>query len=435
MNSLQDIWMSVIEVLSKQITPTAMSTWFDECQPIELDGSNLVIYTPSDFKRNIIMTRFADTIKGVLSELFSAEFGLKVLAEDELNEWQARKPDDDPLPEMAGYTFDRFIVGNSNKFAYNAAYAVAEKPGGAYNPLFIYGNPGLGKTHLLLAIGQTIRERDPGTKIVYIKGDEFTNQLLKAIKEGTGEEFRLKYRNADLFLVDDIQFIAGKQSTQEEFFHTFNNIYESGHQIVVTSDRPPIDMSLLDDRLMSRFTGGLMADIQPPDIETRMVITRSKAAALGLILEDEAVNFISEKITNNVRQIEGVIKRLTAYREILDYTIDKAAVERALTDVTRMGTFIPSPKRIIHECAAYYSLDDADVIGQNRSKNTAMARQIAMYLIRTLTSLPLKEIGAEFDNRNHTTVLSSIKKIEGLIVSDRTVAMTVRDITANINSK
>ena len=240
MNSLNDIWKAVLDVLGQQLTPTAISTWFDDCVPVEIDGSTLVLKTSTDFKRDIIVKRFSETIKNTLSDIFSTDFSIIVLTEEELGDYQEKKKDDDPLPEMAGYTFDRFIVGNSNRFAHNAAVAVSQKPGSAYNPLFIYGNSGLGKTHLLLAIGQSIRERTPSAKIAYIKGDEFTNQLLKSIKEGTGEEFRMKYRNVDLFLVDDIQFIAGKQATQEEFFHTFNNIYEAGHQIVITSDRPPI---------------------------------------------------------------------------------------------------------------------------------------------------------------------------------------------------
>lgn len=434
MNSLGDIWKAVLDKLGENLTSTSISTWFDDCVPVEIDGSTLVLQTSSDFKRDIIVSRFSETIKNAMSEIFSTSFGLTVLTEDELGAYREKKKDDDPLPEMAGYTFDRFIVGNSNRFAHNAAVAVAEKPGGAYNPLFIYGNSGLGKTHLLLAIGQFIRERTPSAKIAYIKGDEFTNQLLKSIKDGTGEEFRMKYRNVDLFLVDDIQFIAGKQATQEEFFHTFNNIYEAGHQIVITSDRPPIEMSLLDDRLVSRFQGGLMADIQPPDIETRMVITRAKAAQLGLILDDDAVTCIAEKITTNVRTIEGVINRLTAYREILDSRIDAADVMRAIKDVARIGTFIPSPQLIIRESARYFSLSEEDLRGQNRSKNTATARQISMYLVRTLTNLPLKDIGAEYGDRNHSTVLSSIRKVEELIKEDPKFAATVRDITSNINS-
>ena len=434
MNSLQDIWAAVIEVLSQNLTPTAISTWFSDCTPIELDDSTLVIHTTSDFKRNIITSRFADTIKAALSDLFSCDFDLLILAGDEIGEYEPNKKAENSLPDMAGYTFDRFIVGNSNHFAHAAAVAVSQNPGKVYNPLFIYGNSGLGKTHLLLAIGQTIHEKDPSKKIAYIKGDEFTNQMVKSIKDGTAEEFRVKYRNVDLFLVDDIQFIAGKQSTQDEFFHTFNNIYEAGHQIVITSDRPPLEMSLLDDRLRTRFEGGLMADIQPPDLETRMAITRNKAAQLGLLLSDEAVEFIAENITANIRQIEGVIKRLTAYREILDDVITIDSVKRAIKDVIRNGTYIPTPERIIKETARYYSLREEDLRGQNRSKNTAMARQVSMYLMRSLTNLSLKDIGAEFEDRNHATVLSSIRKVEDLLQSDTAMAGTVRDITSNINS-
>ena len=433
-NSLNDIWQAVLGVLGEHLTDTAVSTWFEDCEPVEIDGSTLVLKTSSDFKRDIIVKRFAETIKRAMSEIFSTEFTVKVLTDEELGDYEERKADDDPLPEMAGYTFDRFIVGNSNKFAHNAAVAVAHKPGSAYNPLFIYGNSGLGKTHLLLAIGQYIRETNPSAKIAYIKGDEFTNQLLKSIKEGTGEEFRMKYRNVDLFLVDDIQFIAGKQATQEEFFHTFNNIYEAGHQIVITSDRPPIEMSLLDDRLMSRFQGGLMADIQPPDIETRMVITRAKAAQLGLVLEDDAVAYIAETITSNVRQIEGVIKRLTAYKEILDDVITIDSVKRAIKDVIRIGTYTPTPDIIIRETARYYSLKEEDLRGQNRSKNMTMARQVSMYLMRSLTGLSLKDIGTHYEDRNHATVLSSIRKVEQLLKNDPSMAGTVRDITSNINS-
>lgn len=436
MNSLNDIWQEIIKILSKQLTPTAIETWFADCEPVEIDDCRLVIHTTTDFKRSIIVNRFSETIKAALSDLFSCDFDLTVLAGDEINDYESSKKDDDDnaLPEMAGYTFDRFIVGNSNKFAHAAAIAVAERPGVTYNPLFIYGNSGLGKTHLLLAIGQAIHEREPSKKLAYIKGDDFTNQMVKSIKDGTVEDFRMKYRNVDLFLVDDIQFIAGKRSTQEEFFHTFNNIYEAGHQIVITSDRPPLEMSLLDDRLRTRFEGGLMADIQPPDLETRMAITRNKAAQLGLILSDEAVSYIAENITANIRQIEGVIKRLTAYKEILDDTITIDSVKRAIKDVIRTGEYIPTPERIIKETARFYSLREEDLRGQNRSKNTAMARQVSMYLMRSLTNLSLKDIGAEYEARNHATVLSSIRKVEDLLKTDPNMAGTVRDITSNINS-
>ena len=434
MNSVNDIWEEIVKILSKQLTPTAISTWFSDCTPVEIDDCKLVLHTTTDFKRSIIISRFGETIKAALSDLFSCDFDILVLAGDEINDFSIKKKAENSLPEMEGYTFDRFIVGNSNKFAHAAALAVAEKPGVIYNPLFIYGNSGLGKTHLLLAIGQEIHEKDPTKKIAYLKGDEFTNQLIRAIKDGTGEEFRTKYRNVDLFLVDDIQFIAGKQQTQNEFFHTFNNIYEAGHQIVITSDRPPLEMSLLDDRLRTRFEGGLMADIQPPDLETRMAIIRNKAAQLGLLLSDEAVEYIAENITANIRQLEGVIKRLTAYKEILDDVITIDSVKRAIKDVIKIGTYIPTPEVIIRETAKYYSLKEEDLRGQNRSKNTAMARQVSMYLMRSLTNLSLKDIGAQYEDRNHATVLASIRKVEDLLKSDSSMAGIVRDITSNINS-
>jgi len=435
MNSLNDIWNGVLKELSKQLTPTAISTWFSDCVPVEIDDCRMVLSTPTVFKKDIITSRFGDTIRAVLSDIFSCEFDILVLAgEEELDNYNSGKQDSGDLPEMAGYTFDRFIVGNSNKFAHAAAVAVAEHPGTTYNPLFIYGNSGLGKTHLLLSIGQYIHEHEPAKKIEYIKGDEFTNSLIKSIKEGTAEEFRTKYRNVDLFLVDDIQFIAGKQSTQEEFFHTFNNIYEAGHQIVITSDRPPMEMSLLDDRLRTRFEGGLMADIQPPDIETRMAIIRNKASQLGLVLSDDAVEYIADKVTSNIRQLEGVIKRLTAYKAILNSTITIQDVERAIEDISVRGDLMPQPDRIIKEVARYYGLKEEDLRGQNRSKNTAIARQVSMYLIRTLTNLSLKDIGSEFEDRNHATVLQSIRKVEDLIKTDPRMAATIRDITSNINS-
>ena len=337
MNSLNDIWNEVLKVLARQLTPTAITTWFSDCEPVEINNSTLVLQTSSEFKRNIISSRFGETIRNVLSDIFSGEFDFMLLLPEEMEQYASEKVAASDLPEMAGYTFDRFIVGNSNKFAHAAAVAVAERPGETYNPLFIYGNSGLGKTHLLLSIGQYIHEHSPEKKIEYIKGDDFTNQMVKSLKEGTAEEFRKKYRNVDLFLVDDIQFIAGKTATQNEFFHTFNNIYEAGHQIVITSDRPPMEMALLDDRLRTRFEGGLMADIQPPDIETRMAIIRNKATQLGLVLSDEAVDYIAENITTNIRQLEGVIKRLTAYKEILNSVIDIDAVKRAIADVTRTG--------------------------------------------------------------------------------------------------
>ena len=398
-----DIWQEVLRLLRNELTPTAINTWFSDCEPVDLEECRLVIRTPSDFKRNIIASRFASSIKAALTDIFSCDFDLLILVGDEEYEKEGDVGSDE-FPEMAGYTFENFIVGSSNKFAHAAAIAVAENPGKNYNPLFIYGNSGLGKTHLLMAIGHYIREHFPEKKISYIKGDDFTNELVKAIKEG---------KTAD--------------------FHTFNDIYEAGHQIVITSDRPPMEMSLLDDRLRTRFEGGLMADIAPPDLETRMAIARNKATRLGLILPDDVIQYIASKITVNVRQLEGVIKRLTAYKDILNTEITKEAVDRAIEDVARKDPDIPKPESIIRETAKYYSLQPQDLKGNNRSKTTALARQVSMYLMRNLTNLSLNDIGSEL-GRNHTTTLSSIRKIEDLMHTDPKMSVIIRDITSNITT-
>ena len=436
MDSLEDIWQQILAVVAKDITPTAYNTWFSDCTAVDITDRKLVIHTTSDFKRGIISGRFSEIIRGVLYDLFSCEFDLDILAGDELLEYEKsanKKPS--PYPEMEGYTFDNFVVGPSNKFAHAASIAVANSPGKVYNPLFIYGNSGLGKTHLLLAIGEKILRDHPDFRIAYLKGDDFTNELVHSIQTGTSEEFRNKYRNMDLLLMDDIQFIAGKRSTQEETFHTFNSIYEAGHQIVMTADRPPMDMAQLDDRLRTRIEGGLMANVQPPDIETRTAIILNKSAALGLSLPTEVVEYIAENITSNVRQIEGVVKRLTAYKEIMNDSINISSVKRAIKDVIRVGSYIPTPEVIIEETARYYSLQPQDLKGQRRSKNTAMARQVSMYLMRNLTNLSLVDIGGQYEGRNHSTVLSSIRKIEDMIKTDPEVSATVRDISANINSR
>ena len=435
MDSLKSVWQSILDEIAKNITSTAYNTWFSDCEPVELGETSLIIQTTSDFKRSVIQGRFGDVIRAALREIFSCEMELVVLTPEEIEFQRQRHHMTEIPPEMDGYTFDRFVVGPSNKFAHAAAIAVAENPGRAYNPLFIYGNSGLGKTHLLLAIGQRIHDHNPESRIVYVSGDDFTNDMVHSIRNGTMDEFRNKYRNVDLLLVDDIQFIAGKQSTQEEFFNTFNNIYNDGHQIVITADRPPMEMSLLDDRLRTRFEGGLMADVQPPDLETRTAIIRNKAAQLGMSLPDDVVTFIAENITSNVRQIEGVVKRLTAYREIMDDGITINSVKRAIKDVIRVGAYIPTPDVIIEETARYFSITSSDIRGQRRSKNVAKARQVSMYLIRSLTNLSLVDIGNLYEGRNHSTVLNSIRKIEELLKSDQETAATVRDISSNINSR
>ena len=438
MNSVEDIWSSILAILSDKLSPTAMNTWFSDSRPVDFANNCLVIETSSDFKRGIITERFSDTITAALSDLFSTDIQLSVLVgEDEINAyWNGKNGGGaDDLPEVAGFTFDNFVVGPSNKYAHAAAMAVSDNPGTVYNPLFIYGNSGLGKTHLLLAIGQAIHERNSRAKVVYLKGDDFTNDLIHAIREGSQEAFRTKYRGADLLLMDDIQFIAGKQQTQEEFFHTFNTLFEAGKQIVVTSDRPPMEMNKLEERIRTRLEWGLMADVAPPDLETRMAIIRNKAVQLGMVLSDEVVEYIGENITANIRQLEGVVKRLTAYRNLLGEEITIPIVKRAIKDVIRIGAYIPTPDIIIGETARYYGLTDDAIRGQSRQKNTATARQVAMYLCRNLTNLPLTDIGHNFEDRNHATVLSSIRKIEDMMKADPDMAATIRDITSNINSK
>ncbi len=437
MNSIQDIWNGILEILSGKLTTTSINTWFDDCTPVELKDGTLVLHTSTPFKRDILKSRFEGEIRDALREMFSCDFELLILAGDELEEYlsDADGDADSILPEMEGYTFENFIVGKSNEYAYAAAKGAVKSPGSkVYNPLFIYGNSGLGKTHLLCAIGTAIHENDPGATIAFVKGEEFTNQMVRAIKEGTADEFRQKYRGVDLFLVDDIQFIAGKEATQEEFFHTFNSIYEAGHQIVITSDRPPIDMLRLDDRLRTRFEGGLMADVQPPDVETRMAIIRNKAGLLGMQLSDDVVAYIAQKLTSNVRQIEGVINRLTAFRDITGNEISREVVDKAIRDVIRDGVFVPTPEAIIGETARYFQVTEDEIRGVSRQKNIVTARHITAYLIRNLTNLSLPGIGT-FLNRDHATVLSSIRKVENQIRSDKRLSDTIRDITSNINSR
>ena len=433
MNSLDDIWQSILDKLAESLTPTAMNTWFADCRPVQLSERTLVLQSSTDFKRSIIRQRFEPIIAQAMTDLFSTEMEVVTLVGDEVEDYLDRHAPDDSLPEALAFTFDRFIVGQSNKYAHGAAVAVANNPGKVYNPLFIYGNSGLGKTHLLLAIGQAIRERDPSVKIAYVKGDEFANEMIKSIRENATEEFRQKYRHLDLFLVDDIQFLAGMERTQMEFFHTFEALHQGGKQIVITSDRPPMEIATLEDRLRSRFEAGLLADIQPPDLETRMAIIRSKSQGLGLKLTDDVVAYIADKITANIRQIEGVIHKLTAINQI-DGPITVSSVDRAISDVIRTGVYIPTPEIIIKETSRYFDMDPAEVRGQRRSKITALARQVAMYLIRTLTGLSLEDIGREFENRNHSTVYSSIRKIEDLLRTDSDMSGIIRDITSNINS-
>ena len=432
MNSASDVWAAVISGLEKKLTPTAMATWFDGTRAVDLKDNIMVVCAASEFKRNIIQSRYADMIKEILAEIFSGECELVVLTEADLEEYQL--PDTQSPLDSSQFTFEHFVVGPANRFAQAAAMAVANQPGKAYNPLLIYGDSGLGKTHLLYAIGHEVRSRDRDLKIVYIKGDEFTNELIAAIQNATQEAFREKYRTADLLLVDDVQFIAGKVQTQEEFFHTFNTLFEAGKQIVLTSDRPPREMLRLEDRLKTRFEWGLMADIQPPDYETRVAIAKNKADQLGLALPSGIPEYLAENLTANVRQIEGAVKKIQAYRDLLYGEIDIDMIKKILADVIR-GEREYTPELIIARVAAFYDLPVESVTGQSRVAKIAHARMVSMYLMRKLMDLTLDVIGSYFGNKDHTTVLHAIKKIENAVANDPEEADVLRDITSNITNK
>jgi len=347
-NPAANIWETVLELLQNEMTPTTIKTWFDDVEAIALEEDEFVIYSPTPWKRDIVVSRYAKYIENALENLFSTKFRVTVLSGDELDKRKQPVSHEDFFPGTEEYTFARFVVGTSNKFAHAAAQAVGENPGQNYNPLYIYGASGLGKTHLMYAIAHAIHEKHPDYKIVYIKGDAFTNELIRAIREGRNNEFREKYRGADVFLMDDVQFIAGRDSTQEEMFHTFNTLYDLKKQIVFTSDRPPKELLRLDDRLKTRFEWGLIADIQPPDYETRMAIIKNKAIRAGMELPDFLIQLIAENITANVRQIEGTVNKIMAYQDLMGDSVSKDTVVRAVRDMFKdRSDIVPTPDVII----------------------------------------------------------------------------------------
>ena len=436
MKSASDIWDKVKTLMEADMTSVSIDTWFGDAEAVSLEDTRFVLCVPTDFKRDIINARFLPVVQKALHELFSFDVDVLLLLPEERESYQSEQHLSAGAGGETEYTFERFVVGSTNKFAFTAAQKVADEPGRAYNPLFIYGQSGLGKTHLLHAIAHRVRQHHPGYRILYIKSEAFVNELITYLRRGQDmQEFRDKYRNVDLFLMDDVQFIAGKDSSEEELFHTFNTLYEQKKQIVFTSDRPPQEMLRLEQRLRTRFEQGLPADIQPPDYETRMAILKNKSLERGICLPDPVLSYVAENITSNVRQIEGVVNKIIAFQELMGEQVDTETTVRAIRDILRAKEdFLPSADTIIQEVARFYELDADSLRGQGQSKDIATARNVAMYIIREMTQLSLAEIGQLFGGRHHTTVINSINRVEKMMKEQPEVNEIIRDIINAVNS-
>ncbi len=435
MNSAAAVWSKVMTLLEKDLTQTTIKTWFEDIRAIAMEQTRFILCCSNELSQSVINQRYLPNIQAALKELLSTDFEVLLIGENEISSYLEPEVKQSFIPGGTDYTFDNFVVGSSNKFAHAAALQVAEAPGKSYNPLFIYGESGLGKTHLLYAIAHTVKQRFPNYRVVYIKGDTFTNELITAIREGKNQAFREKYRGADVFLMDDVQFIAGRDSTQEEMFHTFNTLYEDRKQIVFTADRPPKEMMRLEDRLKTRFEWGLLVDILPPDYETRMAIIKNKALRMGIELPEAVLQYVAENITSNIRQIEGTINKIMALQALNGNEVDTATVVRAVRDMFKeKSDFIPSADLIIQEVCEFYNVDESALRGKIRSKDTTIARQVAMYLIRSMTNMSLTEIGRQFDNRDHTTALHAINMVDKRMKDDSSLLEIVKDIKANINA-
>lgn len=428
MDSFAELWEMVKEECKNQVSESIYNVWFKDMELVSFDDNKVVIAL-SDFKRKIVESRFMDKLESSFKNVIGFDIQIILVDVEKAVPVKGEETEDALTDED---TFDSFIVGASNKFAYAAANAVANDPGGKYNPLFIHGNSGLGKTHLLNAIAHQVKLTHPEANIVYTRGESFTNELVKYIGQKSTEAFHDKYRNADILLVDDVQFIAGKDSTQEEFFHTFNALYQAGNQIVLTSDRPPKEIALLEDRLRNRFEWGLMADIQSPDLETRMAIIKRKAEVLNFDLPDDIVQYIAEKLKNNIRQLEGAVKKMQAFVTMQGMPVNIMTAQTAIKDIIVDNS--PTPvtiNKIVTEVARTYGADSADIYSKKQNAQTTEMRQMAMYIVREMTGLSTKLIGREF-NRDHSTVVYSLDKFTKRYHEDSKLRSVVDNIIKNI---
>ncbi len=436
MDSFEQAWELICDYCKGKITEVAYKTWFSRLKPVSLDFDDgvAVVEAPNEFHKQTLLRCYSDLLQEAFETVFGSKIEFSICVREELKKEIEKKEN---TPGNYDLTFQSFVVGSSNRFAHAACLAVATKPAMLYNPLFIYGNSGLGKTHLLYAILNEVKKKFPEISILYIKGDDFTNQMIEAIKSGTTAAFREKYRHTDLLLVDDIQFIAGKESTQEEFFHTFNTLYEAKKQIVLTSDRPPKDIATLDDRLKTRFEWGLTADIQPPDFETRIAIITRKADSLGFEIPDNVCEYMANKVKNNIRQLEGAVKKLRAFYLLEEKPINVATAQAAISDIINNDQPTPiTVDKIIEEVSRTYGgISPEDIRSQKRNAKISAARQVSMYIVREITQMSMMEIGETFGGRDHSTVVYSMHQIEKNMKKDSQLRATVEDIIKNIRDR
>ena len=446
METIKEAWAGILDYLHRQddISEVAYNVWISCIEPRSIEDGEVVVYVHTQFQKKIIREHYAGKLCDAFLQVLGLPLGLTILSGEDDASSAAKIGGDNPDPgNLFGqkssdyeYSFENFVVGPSNKFAHAASQAVASKPAGYYNPLFIYGGSGLGKTHLLYAICNEIKRNDPSLRILYTKGEIMTNELIEAIKNGTTAEFRTKYRQVDVLLVDDIQFISGKVSTQEEFFHTFNSLYEAHRQIVLTSDRPAKDIATLEERLLTRFEWGLTADVQPPDFETRIAIIRRKAELLQIDIPDVVCEYIANRVKNNIRQLEGTVKKMKAFYLLNGDPLNINTAQAAISDIINNSQPAPyTVEKIIEEVARTFGATSADIRSAKRSANISNARQVAMYIAREITQMPMEAIGKEFGGRDHSTVVYATQQVEIKLAKDSKMKSTVEDIIKNIRDR